>query len=62
MADNTPIAQLSSLSTVVDELVARVTALADRYSGTERDDLAHDLYEVERSLKEARRRLAKLMA
>jgi hypothetical protein len=62
MADGVPRAQLSSMATVLEELAARVTALADSYSGTERDDVAHDLYAVERALKEARRRLAKLSA
>ena len=60
MPEDVPHAQLSSMATVLEELAERVTALADRYSGTERDDVAHDLYAVERALNEARRRLAKL--
>ena len=60
MAGRAPTAELSSMSTALEELAARVTELADRYSGTEADSLATDLYEIERSLNEARRRLAKL--
>jgi hypothetical protein len=62
MPEDVPRAQLSSMATVLDELAARVTVLADRYSGTEQDDVAHDLYAVERALKEALRRLRKLSA
>jgi hypothetical protein len=53
-------AQISSLSTSLDELTARVTALADGYQGSPREDVAADLYEVERNLKTAGRRLRAL--
>ena len=49
------------MSTALKELAARVTELADRYSGTDQESLALNLYEVERSLNEARRRLSKLL-
>lgn len=54
-------AHLSSLSTALDELTARVTALADDLSGAPREDVAADLYEVERSLQAAARRLRALV-
>lgn len=51
-------AELSSLSSTLDQLLGRVTALADRRADKgEPDELAVALYEVERSLQEARRRL-----
>ena len=43
-------AQLSSLSTALDDLARRVTELADQYQGSPREDVAADLYEVERHL------------
>jgi hypothetical protein len=49
------------VSSSLDELTGRITAEADRYAGTERDDIAHDLYEIERSLRAAARRLERLM-
>jgi hypothetical protein len=51
-------AQLSSVATGLDELIERVDAAASRVREAHRDDLASDLYEVERSLEAARRRLA----
>jgi hypothetical protein len=48
------------MTTAVDELARRVSAIADRYSGIKQDDVAAELYEVERSLKGAHRRLAKV--
>ena len=54
-------AHLSSLSTALGELSDRVTALADGYQGSPREDVAADLYEVERHLQAAHRRLAKLV-
>lgn len=61
MADRTSEAELSSMASVLDDLAKRVTALADRHSGSDDDNLAQDLYAVERSLNEARRRLTKLI-
>ena len=45
-------AQLASLSTALDELTERVTATADAAAADD-EDLAADLYEVERSLRAA---------
>ncbi len=52
-----PQAELSSITTALDELAGRVTRLAERSAGTELDWLTGDLYEGERALGEARRRL-----
>jgi len=54
-------AELSSLATALDELTRRVTAIADRYAGASRDDLATALYQVERALVGASRSLAKVV-
>jgi hypothetical protein len=54
-------AHLSSLSTALDELTARVTAIADDLAGAPREDMAADLYEVERNLQAAARRLHALV-
>jgi hypothetical protein len=54
-------AELSTLSTALDDITRRVTAVADKNAGTPREGLAIDLYEVERSLRAARRRLTKAL-
>jgi len=54
-------AHLSSLSTALDELTQRITSLADDYHSSPREDVAADLYEVERSLQAAARRLRTLL-
>jgi hypothetical protein len=53
--------ELSSLSTAVDELLRRLTGIADGLEGTERDDLTAELLEVERALGTAQRRLHRLL-
>lgn len=55
-------AELSSVATALDELARRITAIAEQYAGARRDDLASELYQVERSLTGARRGLAKVVA
>jgi hypothetical protein len=57
MAQN---AELSSLVTALDELVSRVSGLADDLDSDERDVVGPELYEVERSLRAAQRRLSGL--
>jgi hypothetical protein len=53
---------LSSLSSTLDHVLERVTHLADgRTHKGEPDELAVALYEVERSLQEARRRLGRAL-
>lgn len=57
----TSTAELSSLNTALEELTRRVTAIADGYAAARRDDLASELYAVERNLTTAQRRLAKVV-
>ena len=52
-----PRAELSSITTALDDLAGRVTRIAESSTGTDLDWLATDLFEVERRLGEARRRL-----
>ena len=52
-----PRARLSSVRTAVAELTLEVTALAEQENDAGNEDLAHRLYEVERSLQAAGRRL-----
>jgi hypothetical protein len=54
-------AELSSVSTRLSELVARVAEIADGLGSEERDDLGLDLYEVERTLRAATRRLSRAL-
>ena len=49
-------AELSSLQTAIRELSERITAAADELVGTSDEDVAIDLYEVDRSLRTAQRR------
>lgn len=57
MYDETP--ELSSLSTILDDLVARVVAVGERLQAERREGTAAELFEVERSLLAAKRRLDK---
>jgi hypothetical protein len=50
-------ASLSSAATTLDELVTRITETADAAQAAGDESLAHDLYEVERGLRSALRRL-----
>lgn len=54
--------QLSSVSTALAELTDRVSGLAETLSGAERDDVATSLFEIERSLRTAARRLDQLVS
>jgi hypothetical protein len=54
-------AELSSIHTALEGLTSRISGLADGLAGTDRDDLAAALYEVERSLNAAQRRLGKVV-
>jgi len=53
--------QLSSVHSSLTELTRRVVELAEAQSGSNRDDVASVLYEVERSLNTANRRLERLV-
>lgn len=55
-------AEISSLATAVEELNRRVTAIADSYAAERREDLAGDLYAVERQLQNVVRRLNRTMS
>ena len=52
-------AELSSLETAIRELTERITAAADELMGTPGEDVAIDLYDFERSLRTAQRRISK---
>ena len=58
---SSPAAELSSLATALDDVAERVTAIAESYAGARRDDLATELYQVERALAGARRGLARVL-
>ncbi|MCY3861909.1 MAG: hypothetical protein OXG34_04585 [bacterium] len=53
-------AELGSMSSVMGDLAVRVAEVARRYEDTDREDVAFELYEVERSLRGATRRLDRL--
>jgi hypothetical protein len=53
--------QLSSVATALAEMTRRITGIADEFAGTEREDIATTLYEVERALQAASRRLEKVV-
>jgi hypothetical protein len=55
-----PRPELSSVSTALDELTKRLSAMADASAGGE-EDLSVELFEIERSLRGAQRRLHKLV-
>lgn len=54
-------AQLAPLATALDELTQRITVLAESYGGAKDDQLSTELYEIERSLQQAARRLDRLV-
>jgi hypothetical protein len=54
-------AELSALATTLGDLTVRITAAADRYQGSPRTDVADGLYEVERSLLSAARKLERVL-
>ena len=53
--------ELSSVATALGELTTRVSGLAERLTDDARDDLATALYEVERSMSAAARRLESMV-
>jgi hypothetical protein len=53
-------AELSSLSTALDELTRRVTVHAEAANAAEDEEAARELFAVERALANANRRLARL--
>jgi len=57
----TVIPELSSVATALDELLDRVSAIADCVVGPEREAVTSELLEVERVLGTASRRLRRLI-
>ncbi len=54
-------AELSSMTSTLDDVRKRITARAEAMANSGDEDTAVDLYEVERSLNSALRRLTKLL-
>jgi hypothetical protein len=54
--------QLSSVNTQLFDLTERVAEMAELLSGSDRDDVANVLFEIERSLSTAGRRLEQLVS
>ncbi len=54
------IALLSSVGAQIEELAARITAMAERYGGTPDSAVASELFAAERSLIGARRSLERV--
>lgn len=52
---------MSSVSTRLQELLGRITEIADGLGADEREDMAAELYEVERTLRAAARRLSRVV-
>ena len=50
-------AELASSSTQIDDLTARVVAIAELYVDGDREDVSMQLFEIERTLRSANRRL-----
>jgi hypothetical protein len=57
MSASSDIAELSPLRAQVDELTARVTAVAERYDDTDDSAVAAELFAAERALLGAKRSL-----
>jgi hypothetical protein len=54
-------AELSSISSTLEELTNRISKLADQLSNEGDSDVAYELFEVERSLTPGLRRLSRLV-
>jgi hypothetical protein len=53
--------ELTPLSSALDELTQRIIRLAETYNAAHDDQAASELYEIERSLQQAARRLDRLV-
>jgi phage-related minor tail protein len=53
--------QLSSIASALSELTDRLAAIAETMTGSEREDVANALFEVERSLNAGSRRLEEVV-
>lgn len=56
-----PLPELSSISSALDDITLRVTSIAEDATGEEGEKLASQLFQVERALTDARRRLGVIM-
>jgi hypothetical protein len=54
-------AELSSVATSLEELLGRITRIAEGLSLDDRDMVGPDLFEVERALRSARNRVIRLV-
>ena len=54
-------AELSSIARSLIDLTARVTNIANNYATEKREDLASELFDVERALDTANRRFEKVL-
>jgi len=54
-------AELSSVATSLEDLLSRVSAIAEQLANTDRDVVGPELYEVERSLRSGQRRLNRIL-
>jgi hypothetical protein len=54
-------AELSSIATALDDIVRRVTLIAESLEGNEREAMSNELFEVERNLGAAQRTLSRLV-
>jgi hypothetical protein len=55
-----PLAELSSVTTALDELTRRIVVIADQAAADHDDETASELFAVERALRGATRRLGRL--
>lgn len=53
--------QLSTIASSLDELTRRITELADSRASRPDDAVANELYEIERALQHASRRLQRMI-
>ncbi len=54
-------AELSSISSTLEQLVRRVAEMAERAESSDEDDVAAELFAVERALEGAGRRLERMV-
>jgi hypothetical protein len=54
-------AELSSVATSLEELQGRISRIAEGLSSDEREVVGPDLFEVERALRSARRRVSRIV-
>jgi hypothetical protein len=54
-------AELSSVATSLDELQGRISRIAEGLTSEEREVVGPDLFEVERALRSARRRVSRIV-